>query len=440
MLIDFTVKNYTSFKDEKLFSFLCTSNKVNEDVAISSIYDNKIRTFPVSVMLGPNASGKTNLIHALNDFRYIVQTSNQYLKDQDIQIYKPFKLNSVSKNLPITFDIEFVYENNHFEYIIEFNKTVVIKEELYIYKNEKKLTKSFLFKRYKNDINFGTKYIGDKAIYKALLLPNKLLLSLIGSSSKDGVVQLAYNFFVSGLDILYPLREEYSISNKFYTESSIKNNPQFKSLVIALLKSADLQIADIIIESDEKLEKQLHENNPNLNEIIINNYVTKTYFAHPVFDDKKNVISNEFFNFKTSESAGFKKLYEISASIIYSLLMGNILIIDELSSCLHPNIESFLIKLFSSKETNINGAQLLFNTHNVNAIDNKNVFMKEQIWFTDINQFGESDLYSLDEFDSNKIRDYAKYGKAYFDNRVGGLPNICFNLFKEELFKYYGKE
>lgn len=440
MLIDFTVRNYTSFKEEKLFSFLCTSNNVKKDVALSSLYDDKIKTYPVSVVLGPNASGKTNLIHALYDFRNLVKKSNQFVKDQDILMYNPFILNSLTKNAPTKFDIEFAYDNNHFQYLIEFNRNTILKEELYLYKNKAKLTKSFLYKRKMDEIVFGTKYVGEKAIFKTLLLPNKLLLSLIGESSNESVIQSAYKFFISGLDIIYPQREEYAISNKYYTEYSIKNNPKFKTIVIALLKSADIQISDIIIDHNDNLEKKLHEDNPEINEILINDIATKTYFAHPLFDEKNNNIGKELLNFKNSESSGTKKLYEISTSIIYSLLMGNTLIIDELSSCLHPNVESFIVKLFSSNEININGAQLLFNTHNVNSIDKEDEFMKEQIWFTDRNKYGESDLFSLDEFDSNKIRNYAKYGKTYFDNRVGALPDICFNIFKEELYKYYGKE
>jgi AAA15 family ATPase/GTPase len=440
MLIDFTIKNYTSFKDEKIFSYLCTSKKIKDDVAIESLYDNKIKTYPVSVVLGPNASGKTNIINALYDFRYFVLNSNKLTKDDIITIYQPFKLNTDSKVAPTFFDIEFVYENNHFEYVIEFNDRFVLKEELYIYNYVEKLTKSFLYKRDKNNLYFGSKYTGEKAVFKTMLLPNKLLLSLIGESNNESILQSAYNFFVRGLDIIYPQKEEYAISNKYYTETVIKDNPKFKSLVIALLKAADIQISDIVIDHDDNLEKQLSENYPNTSKILINNTVTKTYFTHPDYDNDKNIIQNEPLNFKNSESSGTKKLYEISASIIYALLMGNILIIDELSSCLHPNIEAFLISLFSSNETNTNGAQLLINTHNTNIIDKKDTFTKEQIWFTDKNQYGECDLYSLDEFDSNKIRDYAKYGKSYYDNRMGGLPNICFDLFKEELNKYNAKE
>jgi AAA15 family ATPase/GTPase len=122
-----------------------------------------------------------------------------------------------------------------------------------------------------------------------------------------------------------------------------------------------------------------------------------------------------------------------------ALLSGSILIIDQLSSCLHPNIELFIVELFLSKDINTKGAQLLINTHNANIIDNGN-FTREQVWFTDRNNYGESDLFCLDEFDKNIIRDYAKYGKSYFENRMGGLPNICVDTFRKELESYYAQK
>ena len=80
------------------------------------------------------------------------------------------------------------------------------------------LTKSCLYKRKMDEIAFDTKYVGEKVIFKTLLLPNKLLLSLIGESSNESVLQSAYKFFISGLDIIYPQREEYAISNKYYID------------------------------------------------------------------------------------------------------------------------------------------------------------------------------------------------------------------------------
>lgn len=444
MLIDFTLKNYTSFKDEKTFSFLCDSKHVKEDVAVLNLYD-KFKIYPTSVLLGPNASGKTNFFRALSDLADFVKTSYRFPKDNKISAYKPYKLNSSTENAPITFDIEFTHKNRHFSYIVVFNQFEIISEELYLFNNGKKLTKSFLFKRSYQEIVFGSKAKGEKTVYKTLLLPNRLLLSVIGQSTNEDLIQEAYNFFAKDIYIIFPQYESLPI-HKYEVETILTKIPKSKNLIIALLKAADLQISDIEIKQDENIRDFIKNNiKPAkkadfiVNDNFINMGSNKTFFGHHSYNVNYEQEKDVFFNLLESESSGTKKLYELSVLIILALISGSVLIIDELSSCFHPNIESFIVELFSAKDININGAQLLINTHNVNIIDNGN-FTREQVWFTDRNKYGESDLFCLDEFDSNAIRDYAKYGKSYLENRVGGVPNICLELFKEAFKSYYSQK
>lgn len=442
MLIDFTIENYTSFKDEKLFSLLCNTKKVKEDLALLSLYEDKYKIYPFSVLLGPNASGKTNLFKAISDFRDFVIFSSQATKDNSIPAYKPFKLNSSTIKAPITFDIEFTSNENHYSYKVIFDEKKIITEELYIFNSGKKLTKSYLFKRDSQNISYGSKIKGEKAVYKTLLLPNRLLLSVMGENVNDCLVQHAYSFFKNELDVVFPHQGLDNKFNKIKTDKIINKFPKMKKLIISLLKSADIHINNIEIKHSDEIEKALksqNEENSLDDEFLINMFSNKTYFSHPSYNGRYEEEKEVFFDFAASESSGTNRLYELSGSIIMALIKGSVLMIDELSSCLHPNIESFIVELFSSKDINVNGAQLIINTHNVNVIDNGKL-TREQIWFTDRNCYGESDLFCLDEFDKNLIRDYAKFGKSYFENRVGGLPNICFNLFKEALDTYYAQK
>lgn len=79
-----------------------------------------------------------------------------------------------------------------------------------------------------------------------------------------------------------------------------------------------------------------------------------------------------------------------------------------------------LIKLFHSPMMNPHNAQLIFMTHDTNLLD-RNIFRRDQIWFTEKNRYGASTLYSLAEF---KVRNDASFEKDYFRGKYGAIPFI----------------
>ena len=97
MLIDFTVSNYLSIKNEQTFSFVSES-KTKDENALFSIENETIKLYPFSAIFGPNASGKSKFIYALEDLCEFVKESYKYGENQDIVPYKPFLLDEDSKN------------------------------------------------------------------------------------------------------------------------------------------------------------------------------------------------------------------------------------------------------------------------------------------------------------------------------------------------------
>ena len=99
------------------------------------------------------------------------------------------------------------------------------------------------------------------------------------------------------------------------------------------------------------------------------------------------------------------------------------MVIDEIDSGLHPSLVRYLIELFHDKKTNPNGAQLVFNTHDVTQLD-LGVFRRDQIYFAEKdNSTGISDLYSLDEYAPRKTENIQK---GYLQGRYGAIPTIGF--------------
>jgi AAA15 family ATPase/GTPase len=132
------------------------------------------------------------------------------------------------------------------------------------------------------------------------------------------------------------------------------------------------------------------------------------------------VISASRSNFLIEEeSAGTRDFLNKISPIIDVLKNGHVLFIDELDNSLHPLLTKYIIQLFESPKTNPNNAQLIFSTHAINLLEN-NLFRRDQIWFTDKNEYGVSDLYSLAQFEG--IRKGMPLDKWYLSGRFGATP------------------
>ena len=421
MLIDFTVTNYQSIRDTQTFSFVSESRTEEKNI-LFSMENNTINLYPFSVIFGPNASGKSRFLYALEDLCNFVKDSYKYSEKDDITAYKPFLLDSKSKELPTSFELEYEVNGKRYLYILEISQTEVIREELYLFSYNKKVSKSKIFMRKKGEKNYyGSSFLGSKKALEIFLLPNQSLLSRSGNSNNDSLKE-AYSFFTNG--ITFNTKKDHMSSNVSLTTYYLDKDKDchLKSVIVNLLKTADLQIEDVKIEHKDVLNNvelsQYNEAEYEMLKLLIN---SRPKMGHRVQSCLEKELA--YFDLNEDESTGTIKLYDLSSYIFNSLINGTVLIIDEFNSGLHPLIEKMIISLFLNPEINRKNAQLLITSHDTYILDTCEL-KREQIWFTDKNKDGATELYSLNEFDKNVIRDYANYGKSYFDGRFKALPNI----------------
>jgi len=133
------------------------------------------------------------------------------------------------------------------------------------------------------------------------------------------------------------------------------------------------------------------------------------------------MIELEIFDMDNHESDGTKKIFALSAPILDTLQRGEVLVIDELDARLHPLMTRNIIELFNSQKTNPKNAQLIFTTHDINLLSHK-FLRRDQIWFTEKNHQGATDLYSLVEFAD--INNNNTLEKDYIQGRYGAIPFI----------------
>jgi hypothetical protein len=213
---------------------------------------------------------------------------------------------------------------------------------------------------------------------------------------------------------------------KGYTINQLKKE-NIKKQIIDYLKSVDTGIIDLSFQETNIHEDDLPEELSNsLKEEILKQKATVINTLHPKFDKEMGNISMVSFNLEENESEGTKKFFALTGPLIDTLENGKVLIIDEFDARLHPVISQFIINLFNSNEHNPKNAQLIIATHDTNLLSKK-FFRRDQIWFTEKDRFGATDLYSLLEFktDKNKtIRNDEQYEKNYLQGRYGAIPFI----------------
>lgn len=421
MIVDFTIKNYLSIKDEITLSFLSNSKNNKDELNVIPIESGRYELYSFSAIYGPNASGKTNIIKALSDLISFILYSHRLDLDSSIPSYKPFKLEKKNTTLPVCFDIEFVVEGLRYTYSIEFLEKEVLKEELYFFPEGRKAN---LFKRDNlSNVKFGSYFTGEKKSIETFLLPNRLMLS-VAANSKNEILRPVFRFFRDVINI--HVRMDSSQKPFHSTTLELRDRKdEFKNLLFKILQAADLSVRDIKIIEDKEIDSKIKipENMPDdLKQRIIDDLRFRPYIGHTIFADGVETDSIEYFNLQNEESTGTIKMYDIAGEVLNALQKGTVLIIDEFNSGLHPLLNKFLVELFIDPNINKKNAQLLISTHDTCVLD-LNILKREQIWFTDKTKYGATELFSLDEFDKNLIRDYSKYGKLYLDGRFLAVPS-----------------
>ncbi len=365
----------------------------------------------------------------------MIVTSTDLKVGEKIPVYKPFRLDRNTEGIPIRFEIEFIaLDDIRYRYSIEYTREEIIFEELASFRHKQE---AILFQRKKGQkTKFGTQLKGRKRNIEETVLPNQLFLSRAANSNHKQLKEL-YLYFMTAIQFHTRADSKDSPSPLFETTILLKRHndeKSFKNQVINLLISSDVGISDLELEADPGVDKnkfKFPEKFPEeLKNLILEDFGYRPITYHKRFHGDEE-IGNIPFDLK-EESGGTIKMYDLSGKIVESLRDGSTLVVDELDSSLHPMMSAYIVKLFQDPRTNPNNAQLIAATHDVSLLDPELVG-RDQIWFTEKNQFGATELVSLDEFDKNQVRSEVNFGKWYLDGRFGALPMINPNLFKIDM-------
>ena len=426
MLIEFQVENFLSFKDTVTFSMVASDiQSQNAELDENNVFsvNEELKLLKTTAIYGANASGKSNLAKAFGFMKDFVINSSKEMQFTDDIAVEPFRLSTETEDKPSFFQATLYLNKKIYKYGFKVSKDKVVQEWLFF---KGKVQEYQLFQRNGNRFKINQKSFQEGLKLEDKTKHNSLFLSVVaqfnGKISAEIIKWFANCQVISGS----------GIHDNFYKTVTLKllESPLIKKDSIKLIKDLDLSIQDINITKEKISLENLPLSIPDeLKSIILRSSsgeLSSIQTSHEKYNENGEIIGFEKFDLEENESEGTKKLFYFSALLLHALRFSQILIIDELDAKLHPIITHKIIELFNSKQYNSKSAQLIFMTHDTNLL-NPNLFggrllRRDQIWFTEKNQQGATDLYSLAEYDD--IAEDDPLEADYIRGRYGAIPFI----------------
>lgn len=439
MLIRFNVSNFLSFNEMQEFSMI--GGKVRSKT--EHLYDdNKLKLLKFAAIYGANASGKSNLISAMDFARTMILGNFP-----EGSINKYHKTIEENKNLPSYFEFEIKLDDRYFAYGFEIilNQRNIVDEwlvELLPTGNEREI-----FTRNVKDKTYSIgEYFKDKEIINRLELyaqdvksdGSTLYLTIMNTNKADlykenvelSVLKNVYNWFDLQLDINYP---DNPITNYSYFITK-KNIEEISDIISAfgtgiskfniVEMSIDTVLQNIPAPILKNVMKELEKHRkPKIkNSLILKR--KKEFFIFDVDkDDEVSVKTIEFQHINTTalfrlseESDGTARLLDL-IEVLLSDNKNKVYVIDEIDRCLHPQLTYKFVESYLNISKN-SQRQLIVTTHESHLLD-FDLLRRDEIWFVDKDKNGHSSMYSLEAYNERFDK---KIDKAYLEGRYGGVP------------------
>lgn len=419
MLLSFSVENYKSFYDKSTFNLVPIAKQTGFEYSIlkEKIGKNTYRALSSSIIYGPNASGKSNIISAIEVLKSIISrghirndqnTNNWYnAATRSLEFIPNFSHHEMK---PVNFNIVFTHENR----LIDYSLSIL-------------LGKTF-------DVDFSRKIVNEELIVNGNVIFTRSDKVIMSSSALDNNIDTSnLKFLVDNINNnLNPT--ELFLTNGFSNavNSKISNmvSGWFENKLIIIFRSDRMKINTEKIDNNQLIKPK------DLDQVAIafgggheriflakmNKSDKMELYTGLDVDDTKYLIPIDFI-----ESNGTVRILNLFPYLKESIRDGKTIIIDEFDASIHPMVIMNLINIFHNDEINTKGAQLIFNTHNPIFL-NRNLYRRDEIKFVEKDDLsGNSMIYSLADFKTygeNSVRKVEDYMKNYFINKYGAIRDV----------------
>ncbi len=425
-------------RDEQTLSFVPTNDDTLRDKYTEEVADG-VSLLKICCIYGSNASGKTNILKALDFFSQFM--INDMLNKGDEIGVVPFLLDNVSGKERTQFEMTFYLNREKYKLNLVLDNRVIYEETLQVYSSAQP---TLLYRRTYNaekdvtDIVFGGKVGLVKKSRESIegnTINNRTVIAAFGKSNVEkSRLNLVYEFFSQRIvPIMYPQSNLMSFTKHRIARD---RDGRLKTFIRHFLKASDFNISDITIhEEDVSIT-------PEMELMIMNASGMPEKTKEEIL--KKGTLHSDGMFFVHHTTNGDKELYEELesrgtmrymglATILYDLLVhGVILPIDEIESSIHYELLSYFIKVFLVNSRR--GGQLIVSTHDINLLD-EDYIRRDVIWFTDKNDGGETQLIRLSTLGLHKT---LSIYNAYRQEKLVSLPFL--DSIYIDMDEYYERE
>jgi hypothetical protein len=429
VLLAFRAENVRSFRDQVELSMVATAMAKADDVRqVAWRVDGPgVGVLPVAGVFGANASGKTNILRAMDDMRTHVLQSFRTGNPTGGIVRRPYLLDASYRSAPSRYEVDIVLNGVRHEYGFRLDDSRVIEEWAFRYPHGRS---ALLFHRRESDVELGTVERAKGRAVTELLRPNALFLSTAASANHATLLPL-YAWFERNL----LLAEAGSRQFRQALTTQLLDEPGTRENVLAFLRAADLGITGAkMIEPDPAVRERVQravrilageEEEPS--GAGGESLDIKTFgvaLTHQGADGEVEMGSED-------ESFGTLVWFGLVGPVLRAIAEGAVLLADELDSSLHPALVAQLVRLFQSKESNPRRAQLIFNSHDSTLLGDTvadQIIGRDQVWFTEKRDDGSSRLYALADLAPRKEE---AIGRRYLAGRYGATPILSKQQFAE---------
>ena len=407
MLLQFRVENHRSLRDEAALSLAAAPALGSDDRLLRSQAIPE-PVLPAVAIYGANASGKTNVLHALGFMQETVLDSHRTWDPDGGCPVEPFAF-SARKDETSLYEVDLLLNEGRFRYGFVCGRERVEEEWLHAWPDGRKQT---WFEREGEKLEFGRNFSGPNEAIRKLTRPNSLFLSAAAQNNHPHLMPIFRWFRMTQVD-LTRRRSGHQIP-LFWAELNSRQLSLFqgteqdeRAAVLELLRTSDTGIEDVRFEESERSTMGRFRGRPG--RILLKHKSSSG-------DDAAAWLPLE------AESSGTIALMELAPRLTRAFALGSLLCVDEVEASLHPMLALSLLRLFHDRRRNPLGAQLVFTTHDTNLLGTtlgEPALRRDQVWFTEKDQEGSTHLYPLTDFHPRKQENLER---GYLQGRYGAVP------------------
>lgn len=425
MFKSFAITNFGSYRERVEFTTKANDKK-DEELLESHTFEAKEERFnKVSYILGTNGSGKSSFIKAVYRFQTLLALGAlsilpadglnlpQELKDSINQKENTFLLDDFSYKEPTTYEISFIVGDTEYNYIVAIKDSIIERE--YLSKKVKR-TEILLDRNINNDEVILKGELKNFKPFLDKVKDNALLISVAAFLNIE-TAQTVVNQIVATIQV----RNANVLSMNFPTKDSkdIKQMIEEDPRMLDFIQRLNSNVSKLEFEYEENdIAEKVDFKNDIENRKIIAKEVKHNYTAvYNVFNKNGNKTENILRkNILQFESLGINKVFSLLPQIFWAIDTGGTLIIDEIENGINPKVLDYIVNIFQDCDINKNNAQIVLLTHHVLFLNN--TVRRDQIWFVDKDDFGVSQMFSLD---SKAVRGNDNLFKKLMSGQISGI-------------------